>query len=123
MKLLSNLILHLAANALAILAANYLIKNFSFTGNFKELLITAGIFTSINVFIRPIVKFLLAPFIILTLGLLSIIINAAFLYILDILRDSITIEGYIPLLLATLLISFTNIFISLSAKAFSNKKE
>ncbi|MDO8752111.1 MAG: phage holin family protein [Candidatus Wolfebacteria bacterium] len=123
MRLFSNLILHLAANTLAILAADYFIKDFSFTGNFKELFVTAAIFTSINIFIRPIIKFILAPFIILTLGLLSVVINAAFLYILDILRDSLTIEGYIPLLLATLLISLINIVVSLSAKAFSSKKE
>ncbi|MAF80048.1 hypothetical protein CL629_03160 [bacterium] len=120
--MLTRIILHIIGNAFGILAADYLITNFTFVGNFEELLITSIIFTAINTFIKPIIKFLLTPFIIITLGLLSIVINAAFLYTLDILRDSLTIEGYISLLLATLLISFINVIITLSKKT-SHKKE
>ena len=116
MKLLSHLILHLAANTLAILAANDFIKGFSFAGNFRDLFIAAGTLTAINAFIRPIVKLILSPFILITLGLLSIVINAVILYILDIFQNPISIEGYIPLLLATLLVSASNMILMASAK-------
>ena len=122
MKLLSHIVLHLAANALAILAADYLIQRFSFTGNFKDLIILAAILTAINTFIRPFIKLILSPFILITFGLLSIVINAIILYILDIFQNTITIEGYKSLLLGTLLISATNMLLTASAK-ISYKKE
>ena len=122
MKLLSRLVLHLAANALAIHAANYFVPGFSFTGNFKDLALAALILTAINTFLRPIVTVFLAPFILLTLGLLSIIINATILHFLDIFQNPISIEGYTPLLLATLIVSAANILITASAK-ISYKKE
>lgn len=122
MKLVSHIVLHLAANSLAILAADYLIPNFSFTGNFKDLMVIAIALTAINTFIRPIVKLILSPFILITFGLLSIVINAVILYILDILQNTITIEGYKSLLLGTLLISATNMLLTASAK-ISYKKE
>lgn len=122
MKLISHIVLHLAANALAILAADYLIQGFSFTGNFKDLMLTTLVLTIINTFIRPVVKFILSPFILITLGLLSIVINAAILYVLDMFQNPITIEGYKALLLTTLIISAANIVLTASAK-ISFKKE
>ncbi len=122
MKLISNIILHLAANILAILLADYLFEGFSFTGNFKDLAIAALVLTAINTFIRPVVTLILSPFILITLGLLSIVINAAILYILDIFQNPISIEGYKTLLLATLIVSAANIVLTASAK-ISYKKE
>ncbi|MDP3725541.1 MAG: phage holin family protein [Nanoarchaeota archaeon] len=122
MKLVSHIILHLAANALAILAADYFIKGFSFAGNFKDLMIAALALTAINTFLRPIVRLVLSPFILLTLGLLSIVINAAILRILDIFQNPLTIEGYKTLLLSTLIISAANMMLMVSAK-ISYKKE
>lgn len=120
MKILSNLIIHIVGNAVAILAAAYLIPNFTWTGDFIALLIAALILTAINFILRPILKLLLGPLILLTFGLFIIVINAATLYILDILSDPLIIQGYIPLLLATLLFSVVNSLISFSAKSRKN---
>ena len=117
MKLLGNLILHVIGNAIAILAAAYFIPNFIWTGDFQALLIAATILTAINFVLRPILKLLLGPLILLTFGLFILVINAGTLYILDILSDPLIIQGYIPLLLATLLFSVVNSLISFSAKS------
>ena len=115
------ILLQLAANMLAIYGAHYLLPKFTYTGNFGDLAITAAILTAINLFIRPIVKLILTPFIILSLGLLIIGINAAILYILDMLQDPLTIESNLALLLGTILISAFNIIIVKSARHSSKK--
>lgn len=121
MKFIGKFIFHIFANAIAILAASYFIAGFKFTGTFLELLFTALIFTAINMFIRPIIKLFLGPFVVLTLGLFLIVINAAMLYILDIWSKPLTIEGYLALLLSSLLIGALNLVINLSAKAIQKK--
>jgi len=49
--------------------------------------------TFINFVIRPFVKLVMSPIIILTLGAGSFLINALMLYFLDILLPAVTIEG------------------------------
>ncbi len=121
MKTIGGFIFHVFANIVAFLAASYFVVGFKFTGSFLELLITALIFTAINTFIRPIIKLFLGPFIVLTLGLLIIVINAAMLYILDIWSQPLTIEGFKPLFLATLIIGAVNLIVNLGAKTFYKK--
>jgi putative membrane protein len=85
-------------------------------------LITAGaVLTIINTFLRPLLTLFLGPFIILTFGLLLIVINAATLYLLDILIANLTIQGLVPLLLATLIVGLTNTFVHLTARSAYRK--
>lgn len=121
MKILGNLIFHVFSNAVAILAAAYLITGFTFTGDFTALLVAAAILTAINLVLRPILKLLLGPLIILTFGLFIIVLNAITLYLLDILSGPLIIEGLIPLLLATLLFSVINGLIAFAAKTTHRK--
>ncbi len=116
MKFLGRFIIHFFANAVAILAAAYFIPGFSFSGDVTALAIAALILTVINTFIRPILKLLLGPLVILTFGLFTIVINALSLYLLDTLSTAITIQGYLPLLLATLIVSVVNAVVGLTAK-------
>jgi len=117
MRSLGSLIFHIFSNAVAILAAAYFIQDFSFTGDFVALIVAAAILTVINLVLRPILKLLFGPLILLTFGLFTIVINAVTLYLLDILSDPLIIEGYIPLLLATILFSVVNAVINISAKS------
>jgi putative membrane protein len=78
--------------------------------------------TIINTFIRPVVKLLLGPLLVLTFGLITILINAVCLFLVPYLLaffgtgSPITIAGYLPLLLATIIISAVNLVFGLSAK-------
>lgn len=120
MKLLGKLIFYAFSNVIAILVADYFVIGFNFAGNFIELLIAALILTLINLFIRPILKLLFGPVIVLTLGLFVIVINALTLYILDIFVTTLTIEGAIPLVVATLIFGLVNLIISYSGKSISD---
>lgn len=109
MKWLGRIAVHIITNTVALLAAVNFIQGVKFEGDFQKLLIAAAIFTALNMFLKPIVKTFLGPFIILTFGLFIIVINALMLYLLDLWSPELTIEGYIPLLLSTLLIGALNV--------------
>lgn len=122
MKFLGRIIFSVFSNSLAILGASYFIKDFLFSGSFVDLLMAAGIFTIINIFVRPIMKLLMGPLIILTLGLFIFVINALTVVLLDFFSASITINGLVPLLLTTLVFGITNILVNFSAKALFRKE-
>jgi len=82
----------------------------------RGLLLITLIFPALNIFIKPILKFILSPIIILTLGLGLLLINAVILFILDLLTEQLTIQGVLPLMLATLLISAANFVIHVVKK-------
>ena len=113
MRLIAHLIFSFLSNLVALYAANYFVLGFVIEPTIKGFIMVAALLTVLNTFLKPLVKLILTPVIILTLGLFTIIINAALLYALDFFSQSLTIEGLIPLFLATLIISFVNFILHL----------
>lgn len=111
MKFIGKFIFHTFANAIALLAAAYLVAGFLFQGDFIAMLITAATLTLINIFIKPLLSFFMGPLIILTLGLFYLVINAITLYILDIFSAPLTIQGYLPLLYGTIIVTIVNMIL------------
>lgn len=116
MKLIGGFIFHVFANVIAILAANNFVSGFNFNGAFVELVIAATILTTINTFVRPVLKLFFGPLIALTFGLFTIVINALALYLLDIWSAQLTIQGYEALFWSTLLFSAVNLVLNLAAR-------
>ena len=116
MKLISRFIFSFFSNFLALLLAGNLISEFEISNNLANLAIVAAIFMLINTYIRPLVKMVLSPLIILTLGLFTLVINAGMLRLLDILSENVTIRGNEPLIYGTLLITAVNFLLHLSAR-------
>ena len=78
------LVIWVVVNALALAAATWLIAGISLTGatpgdRVTALLLVAVVFGIVNAVVRPVVKLLSLPFLILTLGLLIFVINALML--------------------------------------------
>ncbi len=116
MKFVSQLVFSFFSNFMALLAAGYFIKEFKIAPDLLNFSLVAGVFTLINVFIRPILKLILSPVIILTFGLGIFLVNALTLYLLDVFLANIAITGLKSLFYATLIISLINILIGFSAK-------
>lgn len=112
------LLIALISNLAAILAAKYLVAGFEVTNDLLQFAILVVLFTIANSLILPMLRLIFKPFIWLTLGLLAVVLNGLLIYIIDILSNSITISGFIPLLLATIIIGFVNAVFALGAKAF-----
>lgn len=110
------LILIFFANVAAFWLAQRYVPGFEVGAGLNNFFIAAGIFTFLNIFIRPILKFILSPVIVLTLGFALFLINAFLLYLLDKFLTNITITGTLPLIYATLIISLVNIMINFLTK-------
>ncbi len=114
---MTKLIIGLISNTLAILAAEYLVDGFSVTDDLAGFAVVVVLFTVANSVILPILRFILAPFIWLTLGLLAVAINGLLIYTVDIFSQGITIDGIMPLVWGTIIVGAVNATVAYIAKA------
>ncbi|MDP3729166.1 MAG: phage holin family protein [bacterium] len=115
-RFFSRIVLSFLSNLIGFFVATQLFVGFIIQAPLTNLIIAAGFFTAINMFIRPFIKLILTPVIVLTLGIFSIVINAAMLWLLDFLSQYVTITDITSLIYATLLISVINVVVNLSAR-------
>jgi putative membrane protein len=89
--------------------------------------IAAGIFGVVNAVIRPVVLLLTLPINLLTLGLFTLVVNAAMLMLVSVLVPGFVIESFRSAFFGALVISLiswgVNIFVSGSGKLIFIKKE
>lgn len=116
MRLIKKILYFIFSNAIALYLASLFIGGFSFLGGVADLVLAAVALTLINFLIKPILKLLLGPLLLLTLGFGIILINALVLYFLDILFDSLTIQGIVPLLIGTLVVGAVNTLLHYMSK-------
>ena len=109
-------IAQILVNALAIFLADYLLPGFIFEGDIITLIIAGLILGLINAFIRPILRILSAPLIILSLGLFIVIINIIMLWVLEYLVSDLTIIGFWSYFWGVLIISLVNMFFGTGKK-------
>jgi len=117
MKFLSRIIFFFLVNLVALITAAQFVPNFSINQNIENLLILTGVFTAINLLIKPLLRLVFSPFIFLSLGLFSLVINAIILKLLDIWSLSVTISGIQALVYSTLLITGVNLILTYLAKS------
>jgi putative membrane protein len=108
MKLIIKLILRILANAAAIWVAARIIPGFIFRGSNTDLLIAGAVLGIVNSFIRPIIKLITLPVILLTLGIFSVIINIAMLYLVANILPTLVIHGFWAAFWGTIVISLVN---------------
>ena len=113
MKLLAKFIGAFVANGATLFVADRFLDGFMLAPGLYVIAIVALILTALNLLLKPVLKLILIPFIILTLGLGLIVINTFILYILDILSESLTIDGILTLIYATLIMSAVNFIVHL----------
>ena len=121
MKLLLRLAAHIGSNILALIAAQRLFTDFTLSAHWKGLLIVGVLFGVLNMLIKPVLKLLFGPLIILTLGTFLIIINAIVLYLTDIVSDAIAIGSIRTLLLSTLVIGLVNFLLHMVTRGILGK--
>lgn len=97
------------ANIAAIFLADYLVPGFVFSDGLLKFLIAGVILGLINIFIKPILKLISLPLIILTAGLFIIVINMFLLWLLDYFMPELTISGLWAYFWSSLIISALNI--------------
>lgn len=107
-------------NAVALWAATALVPGIRSEGGWLTLLLVALVFGVLNAFIRPILKLLTCPLIILTLGLFTLVLNAAMLWITGALSQALGlgfyVDGFGPALVGGVIISIVSIVLSILVK-------
>lgn len=118
---MTNLLVKLLGNAVALAIATWMLSDITLSGStttrrIVTLLIVAAIFGIVNAFVKPVLKLLSLPFIILTLGLLLFVINALMLMLTSWISDKLDVpfhvEGFSTALLGALIITIVSWFLS-----------
>ncbi len=117
MKSLAKIIIAIAVNAIALRVAEAYVPGFVLQGNLKQILTMATILTALNFFVKPILKLVLGPIIVLTLGLGIIIVNAIILFILDKLSTGLNIQTIPALVMSALIMGVANFIFHLATKS------
>lgn len=91
--------------ALAVMLTAWIIPGIS-VENFPSALLLAFIMGFINMFIKPVLGLITLPINILTLGIFGLILNALLLMLAGYFAPGVTIEGFLPAFLGSLLLAF-----------------
>ncbi|NLF82902.1 MAG: phage holin family protein [Candidatus Gastranaerophilales bacterium] len=75
-------------------------------------LIAVAVIALVNMFIRPLIMVLTLPINVLTLGLFTIIINAALFGLAAYLVPGFSVDGFVPALLGSILFSLLSMIIN-----------
>jgi putative membrane protein len=99
------LLLGWVASAVALIVVTKVIPDFHVTNFFPGAFIATLVIGLINATLGSVVKFFTFPFRILTLGLLSLVINAVMLKVADIVLDDLRIDTWMAAFLGSIVLS------------------
>jgi len=113
---MTKFIIRWAINAAALYAAIWLVPGIELRGDWTGVLWLALISGLLNALVRPLLKFLTCPLIILTLGLFTIVINTVMLLLTSRVGQAfgigLTVDGFWTAVLGSLVISVVSIIMS-----------
>lgn len=98
-------LVRLLITAGAVYLVAHLLPGVSMRGEPLDYLVVALIFAVVNLLVRPVVKLFSLPFIVLTLGLFLLVVNAAMFALTAALTDRLDIDGFTTAVLAGLIVS------------------
>lgn len=107
-----NILIRLLINAVALLAADWFVDGISLEGGWVNIAIVAVIFGIVNAIIKPIVKLFSLPFILLTLGLFTLVVNALMLMLTSWFSASLQVNGFWAAFWGAIIISLVSWLLS-----------
>ncbi len=110
------LIVRIIINALALLAVAYFVPGVHVSG-WLGAIISAIILGVVNAILRPILLLLTLPFVIITLGLFTLVINAITFELVAHLGLGLTVDSFGAALIGALVLSIVSFLLSTLVKA------
>ena len=111
------LLINAAALYVAVLIVDGLDFNFEREGAWLEFILVALIFGLVNTFLKPVLRLLTLPITMITLGLFLLVLNALLLllvgWISSELSLGLTVDGFVPALLGSIVISIVGFLLSM----------
>jgi putative membrane protein len=111
-----------AGNALALYAAVAVVGDASLAG-WTSLLVAAAVFGVVNTVVRPVVKLLSLPLIVLTVGIALLFINVLMLWITDGLVGGIHFDGFWALAGGSIVVSLVNLALTWLPGPWGRKRD
>ena len=99
------ILLRLLLTAAAVWLVAELVDGITVHGDWVDLAVVAVLFALVNALVKPVVKLLSLPFVLLTLGLFLVVVNAAMLGLTAALTDRLSVDGFGTALVGALGIS------------------
>jgi putative membrane protein len=117
---MTRFILRWAINAVAIFLAVRFVPGLSLQSGWASVVWLALILGLVNAFLRPLLKFLTCPLIILTLGLFTLLMNTFLFWLTgqigQLIGIHLTINGFLPAFLGGLVVSVVSVVMSMILK-------
>ena len=111
------ILLRLLINSAALWVATRIVNGISFTGDIPTLLGVALVFGVLNALLRPILMVLTIPFLIITLGLFTFVLNAVMLLITSAASNALGlgfhVDGFGSAFLGALVVSIVSFALSM----------
>ena len=109
-------LIRLLINAAALWIATQIVPGVEHSGPWTSLLLVALVFGILNAIVRPLLKLLTCPLIVLTLGLFTFVINALMLWLTSAVSESLGIgfhvTGFGPAFLGALVVTVVSVLLS-----------
>jgi putative membrane protein len=122
-----SIIVRLVVNAVALWVATQLVPGITYTGDGVSLLGVALVFGVLNVILKPVLLILTLPFLIITLGLFTLVLNAVMLWLTSAASSSLGlgfhVDGFVPAFLGALVVSVVSFAMSLFVSGDTSKKD
>jgi len=103
-------------NTIAIMLAVKWVPGIAYRGDWWGILLVGMVFGLVNTYIRPVLRLLTLPLLILSLGLFTFVINALMLSLTSWLSDQFglgfSVRGFFPAFWGALVVSFVSMVIS-----------
>lgn len=115
------IILTVLLNAVALMLTAYIVPGFM-VSDFKTAVLAGIVIGLINTFVKPLLVVLTLPITIVTLGLFLFVINAIVLWIAAAIVPGLGISGWMPAILAAIVLSVLTTGLSMMAKEIEPAK-
>ena len=106
-----NLILRVVVNGLALWAAASFVGGITLTDDIGQVALVALVFGLVNAVLKPILMLVSFPFLIVTLGLFALVVNAAMLMITARIMDGFAVDGLGPAIFGSIVVSLVTILL------------
>jgi putative membrane protein len=105
---LTRLVLLLVTNVIALWVAEQLVDGLKIDHVWPTLIIAGAVLGLLDWLVKPIIKLLALPLVIITLGLILIVINAAILGIMALLVPGVSLSGFVAALECAIIVSIVS---------------
>jgi len=109
-------LLHIASNAIAVLVSAWLVPNVFYQYELVSLIKIAIMLAIANALLKPLLKMIFSPLILITIGLFTLIINVFLIWLVVYFSPELSITGLTAYFLTMIIVSFFNFIVSVIKK-------